>query len=231
MNDYTPVMIIGDRVRTFREHHGLTQEDLAAKSRLSAPTIQRVERGLPVSANTIASLAAALGVAAAELTSATQPLEPYLPIRPVTDGRSLLMLLRRAGRLDFDFSELSDLAQAELVQELQDWCEARVSEAAPEAAVARVKLELQAAGLLQRLAQASLTVSGDTYKIDIYEVDDEFDSMPIVLAQWDQICAVIRLGARNKWIDRAFVMDKLGKFESPAGGQVIYPLAAGKNDV
>lgn len=49
-------------VRAWRERRWLTQERLKARSGLTLATIQRVERGEPVSSTTAHKLAEALGV-------------------------------------------------------------------------------------------------------------------------------------------------------------------------
>lgn len=59
MTLYTPIMALGDRVKTLRKERAMTQEDLAGRSGLALATIQRAERGERLSADTIASLAAA----------------------------------------------------------------------------------------------------------------------------------------------------------------------------
>lgn len=55
---------VGERVRKARRMQDLTQEQLAAKSRLNVITISRLENGraLQVYADTVADLAEALGV-------------------------------------------------------------------------------------------------------------------------------------------------------------------------
>ena len=62
-------MTIADRIRHLRKEHGLTQEDLAAKSGLGVATIQRMERGEAPSAASLSSLAAAFTLTVEGLTS------------------------------------------------------------------------------------------------------------------------------------------------------------------
>lgn len=232
MNEYPWTMSMSERVRELRHERGLTQEDLAELSGVSLATIQRSERGQPVSADTIASLAAAFNIEATDLTCSPsgQEREPYLPLEPVRTGRELLALLRGCSRLDFDFEELVDLSRAELVEEVQRWCEARIGVQIPDAAVARVTLELEGSGILRRLADSRLTLSGATYEIAIHEVDDEFGSIPILLARWEQNCAVIRVGSEGKRVDRAYIIGQLGKWETPADERIVYPVSPDPNE-
>lgn len=57
------------RVKTAREHAGLTQEQLAVKAGLSSTTIYLAERAGIVTASTAAKIAAVLGVPAEDLQS------------------------------------------------------------------------------------------------------------------------------------------------------------------
>lgn len=53
---------IRQSIRDRRVESGWTQQQLAAKSGVSRPTIARLESGQPVSSSTLAKLAAALGL-------------------------------------------------------------------------------------------------------------------------------------------------------------------------
>ena len=53
--------IDGEKLRRFREEAGMTQEKLAAMSRVNERTIQRAEAGSTLSAESVAQIAAALG--------------------------------------------------------------------------------------------------------------------------------------------------------------------------
>lgn len=103
-------------IKTLRRDHGFTQEDLAARAGCGLATIQRAEAGKPLSAATIASIAAAFNIPASDLRTAPDAkFEPYLPLEPIKSGRSLVVLLLSAHRIDFDFCELDTLADAEPV--------------------------------------------------------------------------------------------------------------------
>ena len=196
MTIYTPIMALGDRVKTLRKERAMTQEDLAGRSGLALATIQRAERGERLSADTIASLAAAFDLYTTDLTSSAQAqdAQPYLPLETIRSGRQLVGLIGRGESLDFGFVELSDLGQAELVEQLQAWC-----------------------------SPLGLAVTGATFTVTAYEVDDDCGAgQPVLMGQCDYVCAVLRVGTRDELVDRAYVMDGLGKWENP-GPEVVFP--------
>ncbi len=225
MDDDLSEMTFGQRIKAIRASRAMTQEDLADLAGIGLATVQRVERGLPAAPGTIASLAAAFDMAASELTSdGTVPDDqPYVPLASVIKGRQLESLLVGADRLDFGFDEIDNLAQAELIEKLENFCSPVGSERVTSGAVAQVKQEIAARDLLARLAQAGLVVSGANYSLNCAEVDDDMGAgMPILMAQWTSECAVVRVAAVDAPISRAYVMDGLGKYEVPADG-IIWP--------
>lgn len=226
MTDYSfSEMTFGQRVKTIRASRAMTQEDLAELAGIGLATVQRVERGLTAAPGTIASLAAAFDMSASELTSdgTVADDQPYVPLFPVTKGRQLESLLTGADRLNFGFGEIGDLAQAELIEELENFCGPVGSERRPSGAVAQVKQEMAARDLLARLAQAGLALSGANYSLNCAEVDDDMGAgMPILMAQWTSECAVVRVAAADTPISRAYVIDGLGKYEVPADG-IVWP--------
>jgi transcriptional regulator with XRE-family HTH domain len=232
MCNYDAAMTIGDRIRQLRGERAMTQEDLAASAGLGLTTIQRAERGGRLSADSIASLAAAFGVLATDLTNPATDLDdqPYLPLKVIGTGRQLFMLLAPAEQLDLAFVELHCLQQAALVEQLQLWCADRVKQSIPSGAVAQVKCELEGTELLRALLDAGLTVTGATMSVTAYEVDDDCGAgQPILMGQWDYVCAVVRVGTAAEFVDRAYVMDSLGKWEQP-GNEVIWPPAPASSD-
>lgn len=225
MTHYTPIMALGDRVKKLRKERAMTQEDLVARSGVALTTIQRAERGERLSADTIAALAAAFDLDASDLTcSQTEKSgEPYLPLEPIRSGRQLVSLIARAEVLDFGFVELGDLQQAELVEQLQTSCSPLGPDRVPSGAVAQVKLELEATELLKAMADRGLNVTGATFHVTAYEVDDDCGvGQPILFGQSEYVCAVLRVGSKNELVDRAHVMEGLGKWEQP-GAEVVFP--------
>lgn len=218
-------MTFGQRIKVLRASRAMTQEDLADLAGIGLATVQRVERGLPAALGTIASIAAAFDVAASELTSdgTSADGQPYVPLVPVTKGRQLQSLLASVHRLDFGFGEIDDLAQAEMIEELENFCGPVGSERVPSGAVAQVKQEMAARDLLARLARAGLAIGGAKYSLNCAEVDDDIGAgMPILMAQWTCECAVVRVFTADAPTARAYVMDGLDKYEVPADG-VVWP--------
>lgn len=221
-------MTIGDRVKQHRTMRGWTQDDLSAKSGLSITSVQRAERGNPVAAETISSLAAAFDLEAIDLIDPDPRAgEPYLPLRVVSGGRDLNAILAFSERLDFDFAELDDLEQAALIERFQAYCTPGGPNRIPSGAVDRVAQEIAGKTLLKELETAGLRVTGATFEINAAEVDDDFGGgLPICMAQWQEGCAVLRISTNKAVSDRAYVMDNLGKYESPIGSDVVFPQRA-----
>ena len=66
--------LIGQQIRALRKERGLTQEALAERADLSVPYLSHVERGVKkVSLESLARIAAALGVTADRLLTGNQP--------------------------------------------------------------------------------------------------------------------------------------------------------------
>jgi transcriptional regulator with XRE-family HTH domain len=225
MINYVPEMTIADRIRKLRADHAMTQEDLAARSGLGVTTIQRAERGGRPSADTIASLAAAFNLQSSDLTNPRPDVDgqPYLPLAVVETGRQLLRLLLASDTLDFGFAELTDLTQAELVDRLQAWCASYDRKRAHAGAVAQVKSEIAGTELLKNLSTAGLTVTGATMTVTAYDVDDDCGiGLPVLFDKWDYVSAVVRVGTPAEFIDRIYVMESLGEWET-AGSEVVWP--------
>lgn len=221
-----PMMMTGDRIKMLRAARALTQEDLAAMAGVGLATIQRAERGQSVSAATIASLAAAFDIAAQELTvEETSPdTQPYVPLQPITTGRQLLSLLQAAERLDFGFAELDDLDQAVLIEAFHDFCQPVGPERLPSGPLAQVKEEIAARDLLATMAASGLVVSGGTFMLDCHEIDDDCGTgMPVLMAKWRETRALLRVGAGGITVERGYIMDALGEWESPSDGAVWPP--------
>jgi len=213
------------RIKSLRTANALTQEDLASRSGLGLATIQRAERGDRLSPDTLASLAAAFDIDAVQLTDeGGRPDEhPYLPLSVITTGRQLLDIIGRSSRLDFDFAELASLDQAEQIEALQAFCEPLGAERIPTAAVARMKLELEAKDVLVAISTKDLVVTGGTFSLTCYEIDEEgFGGVMIMDGQWEETCGVLRVSPRRSPIERGYVMDQLGKWETP-GSEVVFP--------
>lgn len=215
----------GNRIRTLRAEHAFTQEDLAAKAGLGIATIQRAESAGRVSADTIASIAAAFDVTADTLTSSAELAfdRPYLPLKGIETGRQLLNLVVTSAQIEFGIPEITDLALADLLEQLEHHCQPPGIERLPVGVVAKVKLELELTALLKDLAAVGMKVSGATYRVRCHEVDDDCGAgISVLCAIWEETRGALQIGAGNELVERAYVLDALGTYEMPIDG-VIYP--------
>lgn len=100
-----------DKLKSARQRQAITQEALAAKCEVSLKTIQRLERGEAVRADTAALVAGALGVAVADLATPaggrgdeTTANGTQLSLRRVRSGKHLFdqLLRTHVGRIECD---------------------------------------------------------------------------------------------------------------------------------
>lgn len=216
---------IADKVRSLRQTHGLTQEDLAAKAGCGIATIQRAESGARVSASSVASIAAAFNVPAASLAQESlEYFEPYLPLVAITARSALVDLLRNRQRLDFSFSNLNDLQEAKAVQIFHDFCCETTEIADLSSPIALVKRQLEARNQLEALEAIGLQVGGAQFDVHGYEIDDEGGTdIAICFGEWDEPCVAIKVGRTAEDIAKAFVLRALGKWETVKGDAVVHP--------
>lgn len=226
----TTPMTIADRIRQLRKEHGLTQDDLAAKAGLGVATIQRVERGEPPSAATIASIAAAFALSPEALTSASKPTttEPnsgsYLPLIAITSGKRLVDWIASASAIDFDYMDIEDETVADLLGRFYEFCRPRQDREIPTNPAERIRLDMEASGLLKKLSAKGLTIAGETYNRTNHEVDDGFGGgMPMLLATWDETCLVLRVGIGGAIVDRADVEARMGKWTNTSDPRIVRP--------
>jgi len=96
-----------EKLRRLRHDRGLSQEDVAASCGLSRKTVQRMESGHVVQASTLAFVAAALGVAVADLAERATESDgdtTHVGLRRVTSGKHVFQQLAQTsvGRLECD---------------------------------------------------------------------------------------------------------------------------------
>lgn len=217
-------MDVGHTIKSLRAARAMTQEDLAASAGVGIATVQRAEAGRPIAAASLASIAAAFGVPAAELEPPVEEsLEPYVPLDRISTGRALVALLRRGRNLDFGFCELDSIDDARAIQLFQEHCEAVAAIEAPLRPVGQVVRELEAKGYLEDLASRGFVVGGGSFDVQCYDVDDDCGGgMSILMAQWIETRVALRVAREAADTSRAFVMDGLGEYESPRNG-VVFP--------
>jgi transcriptional regulator with XRE-family HTH domain len=227
MTERTP-MTLSDRIRQLRKEHGLTQEDLAAKAGRGIATIQRVERGERPSADTIASIASAFNLSAADLTSASKPMsaEPtegsYLPLTEITSGKRLVDLMATCSAIDFDYMDIQDATLGDLLGRLYEFCRPRDDFQVPANPSDRIRLDIDAARLLTELKGKGLTLTGETYERTGHEIDEgDGDGIPFLMAKWDETCLVLRVGTSGLIIDRADVQAHMPKWYNTSDTRVV----------
>lgn len=214
-----------EHIRQLRRRHAMTQEDLAARSGCGLATIQRAERGRPLSPDSLAAIAAAFDVPASDLcVDPNGNFEPYLPLRPISTGRELVSLLAGERGLDFSFCELDNLDDARLIEGFLDLCRQIAADGGGVSPVAQVTRELEAKQRIAALRDRGFRVGGADFQITAYDVDDDCGSGPgVIMAQWDETRVALRVGRTLEDIARAHVMDGLGPYESPKGDAVVFP--------
>jgi transcriptional regulator with XRE-family HTH domain len=225
------MMETADRIKSLRLKRGWTQEDLVANSGCAIITIQRAEAGKPLSAKTIASIAAAFNVPATDLTGQEQAaFEPYLPLTKITHGRPLVALLLGRSRIDFGFCELDNLDDAQVIEVFHGFCQSITIINEPLSPIALVTRELEARDHLGALAARGFQVGGAVFEITAYEIDDEDGGMGIYFGQWDVNCVALRVARSMEEATRAHVLGTLGKWETVKGDTVIYPPSTHSED-
>lgn len=221
---------IAARLKQLRRQHGLTQDDLGARAGVSIATVQRVERGESPSAATIASLAAAFGITAPALTSASKAAsvesssEAYLPLAEITSGKRLVDLILGSAAIDFDYMEIDDETFADMLGDFFKFCQPRQEFEAPANPSDRIRLDIEAAKFLKDLKSKGLTVAGGTYHRTCHEVDDDGGTdIAVLLATWEETCVVLRVGTGGLIVDRADVYASMGKWVSTNDSRIVQP--------
>ena len=223
-------MEMSDKIKALRAKHAMTQEDLAAVAGIGVATVQRVERGDRPGPNTLASLAAALGVPAADLgddVPDTETFEPYVALDQITGGRQLVALLRAGPNIDFGFCELDNLDDARAIELFQNFCSEVAAQAGSLSPVAQVAREIEAKDSLKKLADRGFMVGAGGFDVKAYEVDDDGGAgLAVIFGQWDETRTALRVGRRADEIARAHVLRTLGLYENVTGGLVQPPSPA-----
>lgn len=220
---------LGERIKELREQHGWTQNDLAAKSGKSVPTIQRAENGSRMSSETLCSIASAFGINVRDLSVQTDDMmparaeSPYLPIPEIASGKGLALLLAAADELDFDLDDIDDDQLIEKVGSFYEFCRANLEVGIPEHPVERAHLFKEMSHWLTNLQDAQLVACGDIFSETIHDVIDEGDGMPMLLASHSHSCLAIRVGSNKLPPTRAyFSSDRLEGYRS-LDPRVVYP--------
>lgn len=107
---------IRDFVRSYRQTHALSRLDLADRTGCSVPTIERLERGSPVSTDTLQKITVYLDTTVAALLGQDERAEDTtsddaaLPLHRMLDGRALAeTAMRCTGNVYLEIPKKTDL--------------------------------------------------------------------------------------------------------------------------
>lgn len=180
---------------SLREAKGLTQEDVASKSKLDVRTIQRAEAGQPIGAETLAQIAATLGVPNDELRSGNtsegaQSSNPEVCVlHAMRSPLELLSALKSHQEADIEcVAETTSKGRGEAVLSLLDAIEPAIPTLTPdvnepipsgiEQLRRKVALEHKLQLVFQKLKESGLQLFAGTFtdikRIPQYDIDDGF---------------------------------------------------------
>ena len=204
-----------------REAKGMTQENLAHKSNVSVRTVQRAEAGSPIDIETLAQLAATLGVPQGDLI-ASNPFnigeygETQLAVLlPAKSGKEVADLFRVCAEANIDhLVDISTTAKVEPVLQFLDAIEPHLPTLTPEVdwdapvlnKVQKIRLEIQLEQMVQTALEAMKSIGLQLYigQITAMLVVPRFDQ--------DEGCWVYRIGQQPAPVQMAVVrIDAVGK--------------------
>lgn len=102
-----------DKLKEARERRAMTQEKVAADARVDVRTVQRAEAGADLRQDTVADIAAALGVPHESLVDVQGTAAPEVPVIGDTFGPGLVLRRATKGRQVIELLEMSELAKLE----------------------------------------------------------------------------------------------------------------------
>ena len=128
-----------------------------------------------------------------------------------------------SSAIDFDYMEVENEDVAELLGRLFEYCRPRGGFEVPANPADRIRIDMETANLLKECRAKGLTVAGGTYERTNHEVDDDFENMPVILAQWDETCLVLRIGTDGTLVERADVEARMGKWTNTSDPRIVRP--------
>lgn len=180
---------------SLREAKGLTQEDVASKSKLDVRTIQRAEAGQPIGAETLAQIAATLGVPNDDLRSGNdqegaQPSNPEVCVlHALRSPLELLAALKSHQEADIEcVTETTSKGRGEAVLALLDAIEPAIPTLTPdvnepvpsglEQLRRKIGLEQKLNVIFQRMKESGIQLFAGTFtdmqRIPHYDFDEGF---------------------------------------------------------
>jgi len=114
-------VMVGAKIRVFRNHRGMSQSDLAGKIGVAFQQVQKYEKGINrIGASRLSRIAAVLGVPIGELFESTEngSCNPKSPLRPLAE-RDALRVLTAFSRTSDPHMRRAIARLVECVAELQ----------------------------------------------------------------------------------------------------------------
>ena len=194
----------GSKIRTLRKQAGFTQRDLAARSAITARTLQRAENGEPILPEILNSIAAALKVASAELglkaltiTAGTKPAEKNKELvrlpRTVT-AQQIVSALAQVQQLVFEYDIDPDDKTAQEVAAVVEIVEQLTGK--PDSSTSEPSMYVRQLGnlnsMLSRLEEWGIRFFVGSYWEPTVMIEDEDESAPNQSSQYCRIEMISR---------------------------------------
>jgi transcriptional regulator with XRE-family HTH domain len=167
-----------DSLTKLREAKGMTQENLAHKSNVSVRTVQRAEAGSPINIETLAQLAATLGVRQEDLV-ASNPLDTgeygetqLAVLLPAKSGKEVADLFRVCAEANIDhLVDISSTKKVGPVLQFLDAIEPHLPTLTPEIdwdalalnKVQKIRLKIQLEQMVQTALEAMKSIGLQLY--------------------------------------------------------------------
>jgi hypothetical protein len=134
-------------------------------------------------------------------------------------------MIASASAIDLDYMDIEDEVIADLLGRFYEFCRPRQDREISTNPADRIRLDMEASSLLKELNAKGLTVTGETYNRTNHEIDEDctLGGMPILLATWDEVCLVLRIGTGGITVDRADVEVRLGKWTNTSDPRIVRP--------
>jgi transcriptional regulator with XRE-family HTH domain len=210
-----------ERLIKLREAKGMTQENLAHKSNVSVRTVQRAEAGSPIDIETLAQLAATLGVLQEDLV-ASNPFDTgdygetqLAVLLPAKSGKEVADLFRVCADANIDhLVDISTTGKVESVLQFLDAIEPHLPTLTPEIdwdapalnKVQKIRQKIQLEQMVQTALEAMKSIGLQLYIGQITAM--------IVVPRYDQDegCWATRVGQKRAPVQMAVLrIDASGK--------------------
>lgn len=191
---------IRDFVRSYRQTHALTRQDLADCTGCSVPTIERLERGRPVSTDTLQKIAAYLDTTVAALLAQDERVDDEtsddaaLPLDRMLDGRALAeTAMRCTGKVHLEIPKKTDPDIVKAMDTAYDGLHELAGTDPGERPSDRMAIYQQAEGIVSTLSKHGLVLAAIDVRVHGHEVLDDGGGMPVCFGEYwlTELVAVI----------------------------------------